>query len=338
MKPATLPRSQPGTERLLWVDPGRGTWSHHRIADLASLLSSRDLLVVNDAATLPGSLRAVGTDVEARLVRRGQSDREWTAVLFGKGGFRVPTEDRPEPTPVACGDRLDFGEGLRAEVTRVDPHHPRLVDIRFAYSGAPLWMAIYRNGRPIQYAYLERELPLWHFQNGYAARPWALEMPSAGHCLTWELLLDLRSHGIALAHITHAAGISSTGSEVLDRMLPWPERYEVSEAAVASIAATRARGGRVIAVGTTVVRALESCFAERGRLVSGDGEARLILGPGFKPRVIDGILSGMHEPATSHFALLEAFASRVLLRRSLEAAERAGYAQHEFGDVTLVLS
>jgi S-adenosylmethionine:tRNA ribosyltransferase-isomerase len=336
MKPAILPRPS-GAERLLLVDPARETWAHHQMGELASLLSPRDLVVVNDAATLPASLRVAGDETEVRLVRRGARDEEWTAILFGTGGFRIPTEDRPAPPHVARGERLDFGEGFTAEVTRVDPVEPRLIDLCFDRSGAGLFGALYRRGRPIQYAYLERELLLWHFQNGYASRPWALEMPSAGHCLTFARLFELRARGVALARITHAAGISSTGSAALDRMLPFPERYEIDATAVAAIAATRARGGRVVAVGTTVVRALESCFAEHGRVVAGAEEARLVIGPGFRPRVVDGILSGMHEPKTSHFALLEAFASRALLLKSLEAAERSGYLEHEFGDLTLVL-
>jgi S-adenosylmethionine:tRNA ribosyltransferase-isomerase len=189
----------------------------------------------------------------------------------------------------------------------------------------------------VQYAYLEKELSLWHFQNRYASRPWALEMPSAGHWLTWQLLIELGERGIELAHVTHAAGISSTGSEKLDRMLPLPERYDIDTAAVQAVSSAKKRGGRVVAVGTTVVRALESTFAERGVLSPGEGEARLILGRGFRPKVVDGVLSGMHELATSHFALLEAFASRPLLEKALQTADRAGYLQHEFGDATLVL-
>ncbi|HEY3592822.1 MAG TPA: S-adenosylmethionine:tRNA ribosyltransferase-isomerase [Polyangiaceae bacterium] len=336
MNAATAPRLV--GERLLLIDPVEGRWSHCKVADLPSLLGPRDLLVVNDAATMPASLRVANCDVEVRLVRRLGNDAEWTAVLFGAGDFRTPTEHRPDPPRLTLGVRLDFGAGFVGEITRVDRDQPRLFDLRFNLSGAALWAAAYRQARPVQYAYLRRELPLWSFQNTYASRPWALEMPSAGHCLTWSLLFELRVRGVGLARITHAAGISSTGSAELDRMLPLPERYEIDEDAVRAIAATRAQGGRVIAVGTTAVRALESCFAEFGKVVSGEREARLVLGPGFRPRVVNGILSGMHEPSTSHFALLEAFAPRALLDDALGAAERAGYLQHEFGDATLVLA
>ena len=338
MKPATRPRAELGTERLLYVDPGENRFSHHVVGDLAALLRAGDLLVVNDAATLPASLFVSGQPLEARLVRRGPSDAEWTAILLGAGDFRAPTEERAPPRTVREGERLDFGDDLSATVVAVDAELPALIDIRFDREGAALLSALYRRGRPVQYAYLERELSLWDFQNRFAARPWALELPSAGHCLTWDLLLRLRARGIALAHLTHAAGISSTGSAALDRRLPFPERYEISPSAVLAIARAKNGGGRIVAVGTTVVRALEACHAEHDGLCAGEGEARLVIGPGFRPRVADGILSGMHEPKTSHYALLQAFARRELLGRAFEAAERAQYLQHEFGDTMLILA
>jgi S-adenosylmethionine:tRNA ribosyltransferase-isomerase len=323
--------------RLLRVDRTRGAFSHHRIADLPSLLEPDDLVVVNDAATLPASLAVVGGDSELRLVRRGETDSDWTAVLLGKGDFRMPTEQRPEPSRVLPGERLELEGGIVVDVKSVDPLEPRLVELRFPLAGAELFRALYRAARPIQYAYLAREHELWDFQNGFAARPWALEMPSAGHFLTWELLHGLRARGVGLTHVTHAAGISSTGSIELDRRFPLPERYEIGEPAVRAVRATKEKNGRIVAVGTTVVRALEASYAEHSRLTAGTGEARLVIGPGFRPKVVAGVLSGMHEKTTSHFALLEAFASAALLEAALDEAERAEYLQHEFGDATLVL-
>ena len=162
-------------------------------------------------------------------------------------------------------------------------------------------------------------------------------MPSAGHFLTWELLIALRARGVGLAHLTHAAGISSTGSAEVDRRFPLAERYEIGERTAEAVRATRTKGGRVVAVGTTVVRALEASFAEHGQVRASAGLARLVRGPGFRPKVVDAVLSGMHEKGTSHFALLEAFAHADLLHAALEAAESEGYLQHEFGDATLVL-
>jgi S-adenosylmethionine:tRNA ribosyltransferase-isomerase len=338
MKGATRPRAEPGTERLLHVDPKANRLSHHVVADLTVLLRSGDLLVVNDAATLPASFFVSGEPLEVRLVRRGQTDSEWTAIVLGAGDFRTPTEKRALPRSLRAGERLDFGDALAATVVAVDPEMPALVEIRFHLRGAPLLSALYRRGRPVQYAYLDHEHALWDFQNRFAAQPWALELPSAGHCLTWDILLRLRARGVAVAHLTHAAGISSTGSPALDRRLPFPERYQISAATCEAIARTQGAGGRIVAVGTTVVRALEACHAEHGLLRAGEGEARLVIGPGFRPRVANGILSGMHEPKTSHYALLESFAERDLLGRAFEAAERAEYLQHEFGDTMLILA
>ena len=338
MRAATRPRTEPGSERLLHVDPEAAHFAHHHAFDLPDLIRPGDLVVVNDAATLPASLALRDEPIELRLLRRGPSDAEWTAVTLGAGDARTPTESRGAPRALAVGEALDFGGGLVAKVTCADPRHARLVEIRFGLRDAELLGALYRRARPVQYAYLERELALWDFQNRFAGRPWALELPSAGHCLTWEILLRLRARGAHVAYLTHAAGISSTGSDELDRLLPLPERYEIPDSLVRAVDRSRVRGGRVVAVGTTVVRALEACFAEHGTLVGGEGEARLVIGPGFSPQVADGILSGMHEPATSHFALLRAFADGGLLQSALDAAERAGYLQHEFGDTMLILA
>src|SRR5262249_52962794 len=140
-----------------------------------------------------------------------------------------------------------------------------------------------------------------------ASRPWAMEMPSAGRPLTWELLVRLARAGVATATLTHAAGISSTGDAQLDRLLPLPERYERPAQTVERVTQTRARGGRVIAVGTSVVRALEGCVAERGGLIAGPGVTAHRLELGSPLRVVDGLLTGMHEPTASHYALLQAF-------------------------------
>jgi S-adenosylmethionine:tRNA ribosyltransferase-isomerase len=137
--------------------------------------------------------------------------------------------------------------------------------------------------------------------------------------------------------VTHAAGLSSTGSATLDRRLPLPERSEIPEATVRAIERARAAGGRVLAAGTSVVRALESRFAEHGSLRAGTGVATLVLSPRFRPQVVDGLLTGLHQRGTSHFALLGAFAPESLLERAIEHAAAQGYLEHEFGDSMLIL-
>ncbi len=348
MSPAVRPRPR-AVQRLLAVDPQAGTLADRSFADLPSLLAPGDLLVMNDAATLPASLRgrtASGAPIELRLVEQGAGageDATWLAVLFGAGDARTKTEDRPAPPPVLAGDALLFGDAsLVARVALVDEASPRLVRVAFEQRGASLWSALYRFGRPIQYAYVEVPLELWDVQTVYAARPWAAELPSAGRPLTFAVLADLTRRGVALATLTHGAGLSSTGDAALDRRLPLPERYDLPSATTKAIAEARARGGRVVAVGTTVVRALEgAALAQRipagGELAPGEGRTAVLLGPGFRRRVVDGILSGVHEATESHFALLASFAPRPLLLSALAVAERAGYLGHELGDSMVVL-
>jgi S-adenosylmethionine:tRNA ribosyltransferase-isomerase len=180
-------------------------------------------------------------------------------------------------------------------------------------------------------------LALWHVQTAYASRPWAAEAPSAGRPLTWRLLLEARRRGVGLATVTHAAGLSSTGEPALDAALPLPERFDVPRETVAAVGRTRAAGGRVVAVGTTVVRALESARDGAGALRAGEGEARLRIDGRFRRRVVDGLLTGIHQPGESHFDLLQAFAPEPLLRRALAHAEAEGYLAHEFGDSCLIL-
>jgi S-adenosylmethionine:tRNA ribosyltransferase-isomerase len=313
-------------EKLLVVDAACDALGEHRLGDLPSLLEAGDLLVLNDAATLPASLVARMPACEVRLA--GQlDDGSFRAVVFGGGDWRTPTEHRPPPPALPA--RLVFDDELAAEVMRLsDAPSPRLVRLRFNLHDARLWRALYRIGRPVQYSYLERPLELWHTQTPFGARPWAMEQPSAARPLSVGLLGDLRRRGVELATVTHAAGLSSTGDAALDAALPLPERYEVPPRTMAAV--ERAR--RVVAVGTTVVRALESAAAT-GLLA---GETALRVDARHRMRVIDALLTGMHEPGTSHFDLLEAFAPRALLERAFAEAETRGFLQHEFGDSMLI--
>jgi len=332
--------------RLLVVDASRGSVRESRTTYLPALLSAGDLLIVNDAATIPASLSgrtAAGEPVEARLIAEDleRAAGHFWAVLLGAGDWRQRTEDRPPPPAVAPGDRLQLGQ-LEAEVVARSPLSRRLVALRLlAGAGGPdaVWAALYREGRPVQYSYLAHELPLWAVQTVYAGRPWAFEMPSAGRPLSWEILLGLRQKGVRWASLTHAAGLSSTGDAALDAALPLPERFEIPAATVAAIADTRRGGGRVIAVGTTVVRALEgrAAAAPDGILRAGGGVTDLRIGPGLRRRVADGILSGIHTRAESHFALLAAFAPPELLDAAERAAEARYFSTHELGDAMLIL-
>ncbi len=293
--------------------------------ELPAQLRRGDLVVVNDAATLPGSLRA--GDVELRLSGPVEGN-VLCGVLLGAGDFHTRTEDRPAPRELAIGTTLRFG----ALAARIVARDGRRVELVVDGDGDALWQALYASGAPVQYAHRRDALPLDAVQTAYATRPWAAEMPSAGRPLTWDVIVGLRRAGIAIATLTHAAGLSSTGDARLDAALPWPERYEIPEATARAIAATRAAGGRVIAIGTTVVRALEASGG-----AAGAGIARLRLDPAYRTRVVDGVVSGLHAPGESHFELLGAFAPRETLVRAIELAGALGLSSHELGDSCLVV-
>ncbi len=332
---ARAPRHDVDGERLLVIDPLTRRFGDYTIGELPRLLGCGDVLVVNDAATLPASLRAA-PDLELRLIA-AESDGSFRAIALGSGDFRVPTEQRGEPRLLHAGETLGFGPELSARIVEVDAAEPRLLRLRFAQQGAAFWRALYEHARPIQYSYVPEPLALWDVQNRYAGRPWAFELPSAGHPLTFETLFALEARGTALTYVTHAAGISSTGSASLDLRFPLGERYEIGTQAVGALRRARRHGGRIIAAGTSVVRALEARADHDAVVTPGAGSTELRLSASYEPRVVDGLLTGLHEPGTSHFELLEAFAPRELLLRATDHAGRTGYLQHEFGDSCLIL-
>ena len=341
LRAASRPPDQREAIRLLVVEGQRRQLRDQAFAAFADALDPGDLVVVNDAATLPASLHGrvepFGAAIEVRLLGPSSSGSEsdWRGVLFGAGDWRQDTDLRPAPPELAPGSTLRFGD-LRARVLERSPISPRLLELRFDREGAALWQALYAIGRPIQYNHLDAPLELWSVQTLFAGRPWAIEMPSAGRPLTARSLAALRQRGIGLARLTHAAGLSASGDPQIDAALPLPERYEIPAACVEAIARTRARAGRVIAIGTTVVRALESA-ALGGELRPGAGVAELVIDADHRPRVVDGLLTGMHGPGESHHRLLQAFADAPLLAAAWQHALRAGYRSHEFGDAALLL-
>jgi S-adenosylmethionine:tRNA ribosyltransferase-isomerase len=337
---ATQAIQRPVDAKLL-VLRADGTRVHAARADLIRFLRRGDVVVANDAATLPASLHgmhlASGAAIEVRLagVRSLHADalRRCRAVVFGAGDFRTPTEHRPLPPRLAAGDRLTFGR-LTATVGET-LGHPRLVALAFEGSTAEIWAGIARHGRPIQYAHLATPLALWDVWTPVAGRALAFEAPSAGFALDWRIVSEMRRRGIAFATLTHAAGISSTGDPGLDAHLPFDEPYAISEATVRAVRCARARGGRIVAIGTTVVRALEHA-AGRGTLCAGEGLATQRITAATRLRVVDAILSGTHEPGSSHYELLRAFADDEVLRDVGAKLELHGYRTHEFGDSVLI--
>jgi S-adenosylmethionine:tRNA ribosyltransferase-isomerase len=199
-----------------------------------------------------------------------------------------------------------------------------------------VWAGLAQHGRPIQYAHMPRALALWDVWTPIAGPPVACEPPSASFALDWHTLQILRSRGVAFVTITHAAGLSSTGDLLLDAHLPFDEPYHIPDATARAIQKTKARARRVVAIGTTVVRALEHSADVHSTVRAGPGIADQRIDRTTRLRVVDVILSGTHEPDTSHYQLLRAFASDDLLRKADRELNALGYRTHEFGDSVLI--
>jgi S-adenosylmethionine:tRNA ribosyltransferase-isomerase len=330
--------------RLLLVDRATGAVAHHRFHELPWLLEPGDLLVANDSRTLPASLlgrTSKGAPLEVRLAARDGVGERWAALVLGvpAGGgdpALVPTDARPPAPALAPGERLEFAGGLGATVLGRHEEAGPLVWLAFDLAGERLAQALHRAGRPVRYAYVPRPWPLHQYQTLFAAGPGSAEMPSAGRPFTLQTLRDLRARGIGLATISLHAGLSTYGDPATDRRYVPAEPYLVPEATAAAVAATRAAGGRVVAVGTTVVRTLETAAAGDG-VRAGAGVTRLRIAPGHRLAAVDGLLTGLHEPEASHLDLLGAFLDRPALERAYAAALGSGYLWHEFGDVCLLL-
>lgn len=338
---ATQPIQRPANARLLVVDHDRRI--HHRPrTSFVDFLETGDLVIANDAATLPASLQGVhvptGTVIEVRLAGRPslrpKDINHFTAVVFGEGNFHTRTENRFPPPKLSAGDKIILGP-LHATVEKLEGH-PRLVLMRFEGTPDHVWAGLAHHGRPIQYAHVETPLALWDVWTKIAGPPVAFEPPSAGFVLDWHTLSQMQERGIAFETITHAAGISSTGDEELDRLLPLDEPYRIPEVTARAIQRTKDQGHRIIAVGTTVVRALEHSARLDGIVRAGDGIATQRIGPSTHLRVVDAILSGTHEPETSHYELLRAFIDDATLELANRELDRANYLTHEFGDSVLI--
>ena len=305
--------------RLLVTDLAKRTQHEAMFRELPWFLRRGDLLVVNDSATLPASL----------LARRADAMSFPLHLSTQIGGELWIAEPR---APVTVGERAALaGGGSATFLTPVDPDHPRLWYTKLSLA-EPLDAFLDLHGSPIRYRYVAESLPLGNYQTIFARIPGSAEMPSAGRPFSQRSLDDLRQAGVAVASLTLHTGVSSP--ERHER--PYREWFDVPAPTAGAVNAARERGGRVVAVGTTVVRALESAVSG-GEATAASGWTDLIVTPERGVAVIDGLLTGFHEPEASHLDLLRAFADDALLRRAYAHALEAGYLWHEFGDVHLLL-
>lgn len=327
---APTPRSD--RRRLLVVDPFVHRMQDEHIDALPHYLGPGDVVVVNDAATVPASIAVRAPSGRPHELRLTAVEPEPWVWLFGPGDWRTPTEHRPAPDVLEPGDRLELADGHLVEVLERSSASARKLRVRLADDRDALLERLYRLGRPIQYAYLSRPVALAETQTPLATRPVAVEAPSAAHPLSWSLLQSIRATGAELVTLTHAAGLSATSDPAMDSTLPDPERYTIPPATVHAID----RADRVLAVGTTVMRALEGSAVQHGNVIAGEGITDLVITPAFVPRVVDGLLSGVHDDGSSHHRIIAALLPDALANRALQAAAGAGFRNHEYGDAMLI--
>jgi S-adenosylmethionine:tRNA ribosyltransferase-isomerase len=307
-----------------------GRLVHARFRELPRFLEPGDVVVINTSATLPAALtasRSDGTELELRLSTPAphRPASEWMVELRTPGG-EAPFGD------LRVGERLQLPAGASAEILAPYARGARLWLTRLDL-GESLLAYLERHGRPIRYGYVPHEWPLEAYQNVYASEPGSAEPPSAGRPFTAELITALAAAGILIAPLTLHTGVSSPERGEA----PYPERYDVPPATARLVNAVHGWGGRVVAVGTTVVRALETAAVPDGTVCPGRGWTSLVIGRERGLWAVDGLLTGWHEPQASHLQLLEAAAGEHLLAKSYRAALDRGYLWHEFGDSHLIL-
>ncbi|MEU7786993.1 S-adenosylmethionine:tRNA ribosyltransferase-isomerase [Amycolatopsis sp. NPDC049159] len=325
--PAELSASAPPEARGLARDEVRllvagPSGVHHTVfSALGSFLSAGDLLVVNTSGTLPAAVDAVraGRPVVVHFASP-LDDGGWVVELRAPGGPLL--DGRP-------GEVLDLPGG--ASLTLRSPVTERLWRASVAVEG-PVPGFLAAAGRPIRYGYVPSAWPLSDYQTVFAREPGSAEMPSASRPFTTELVTRLVTDGVLFAPLLLHTGVSSPEADEP----PQPERFRVPPTTAALVSWVRSRGGRVIAVGTTAARALESAFAA-GEAHAAEGWTDLVLGPDHPARLVDGIVTGLHAPEASHLLLLESVVGHDRVQHAYDAAVERRYLWHEFGDVSLLL-
>ena len=335
--PPSLAASEPPEARGLTRDAvsmlvsyrGTGAVVPSSFVFLPTFLEPGDLLVVNTSGTIPAAIDAhsdEGTDLVIHLSTQ-LDDARWVVEprrTVGRSTERWVGAPPSGPLHLAGGAGLSllepYGERGRLWIARLELGRRTLT-----------WLALH--GRPIRYGYVSGAWPIEAYQNVYATEPGSAEMPSAGRPFTAEAITRLVAKGVGVAPLVLHTGVASLEADEL----PYPERVTVPQPTAEQVNAARRAGHRVIAVGTTVVRALESSVGDDGDAHAYDGWTDLVIAPDRDLLVTDGMLTGWHEPESSHLMMLEAMAGRALLDVSYRAALALDYRWHEFGDVHLIL-
>jgi S-adenosylmethionine:tRNA ribosyltransferase-isomerase len=316
--------------RMLVAHRSDGSLSHTHFSELPRHLDEGDLVVINTSGTLAAEVdggEADGTPVQVHLSTQLPAGL-WT-VEVRRGGEAF--------LGAAAGSTIALHGGGHVDLLKAYSPGPAGVGVRLwvalVETPDPLHTYLARHGRPIRYGYVRGNFPIAAYQNVYATEPGSAEMPSAGRPFTPEVLTRLVAKGVGVAPLLLHTGVASLEANEP----PYAEYFRVSSATAHRVNDTHHSGGRVIAIGTTVVRALESVVDAGGHVHPGEGWTETVVSPEHPVRSIDGFLTGWHEPEASHLAMLEAIAGRPLLEASYAAALEAGYLWHEFGDVHLIL-
>lgn len=315
--------------RMMVAHKDTGELVHSTFALLPAFLDPGDLVVVNTSGTIPGAVRALAADGTPLAVHLStQLDhRHWVVELRRPSGRSTERWNGPPPS-----GHFELGEGAWLEL--VGPYRGS-ARLWVAAVELPLpaltWLTV--NGQPIRYGYVDRPWPISAYQNVYVTEPGSAEMPSAGRPFTPEVITRLVAKGVGVTPIVLHTGVASLEADEL----PYPEKVVVPEPTVVRVNAAHAAGHRVIAIGTTVVRALETAADEHGQVAPYDGWTETVITPERGVRAVDGLVTGWHEPEASHLLMLEAIAGRELLERSYEASLAERYLWHEFGDVHLIV-
>lgn len=317
---------------------------HTRFRHLPAYLEPGDLIVINNSATLPAALpatRADGTTIEVRFATRAPGRTESTVRTEAAGSHQQPEHSVVELR--SSGGASPLADGRVGEQIQLPARATMQLLAPYVGRGR-LWLArtegiddLHRylndHGQPIRYGYVHRPWPLSAYQTVYATEPGSAEMPSAGRPFTAELLTRLIAMGVLIAPVTLHAGVSSPeGHEP-----PYPEEYTVPAPTARLVSQVRSAGRNVIAIGTTVVRALESAASPGGTIESREGWTNLMVSKDHPVQVVDGLLTGWHEPGASHLQMLDMIGGERLVKRSYQSALVRGYLWHEFGDSHLIL-
>ncbi|MFC0523403.1 S-adenosylmethionine:tRNA ribosyltransferase-isomerase [Pontibacillus salicampi] len=322
---ASLPAEYRGKQRddvkMMVTKPDRDSY-HSHFRNLTQWLEEGDLLVLNNSRTIPPVLygKQYKQKVEIRLSRM-VSPLEWDALIIGN----AVQVNSPIKLPNGVEIKV-LGQGAEAPLMRVAFSLPEGEFIDF----------VLQHGSPVQYEYMEENWPLDMFQTVFASVPGSVEMPSAGRAFSWRLLRSLKAQGINTAFITLHTGLSYYENNHWPTPKGHPEIFEVPATTAEVIQETKAKGRKVVAVGTTVVRALETAALPNGGIQKASGVTDLHIDGNTPLYVTDGLLTGFHEPEASHLDMLSAFIPQERLLQTYQEAIKKGYLWHEFGDVNLL--